>query len=535
MKIDNIKIHNFKSIRDYSMDFNKLKGLWEITGPVGAGKTSLSEALIYGLFGSVKDKNVSDLITWGEKKMEVQVSMESKGHTIDIIRSAGTGSKFMVNVDGTPLISSKKTELQKELEANYYDISKLTLETLCIISFKGFKSLATLTPADSRKFLNSTFGLEVITDLSDLAKEHKNDVNSEMSHLQTEIVGLDSQKKVYDNFFKIEEKFTQDEVDVLLRDQESQKSIYAEIKQKSLNEYNEVSKELSSIKRDQGIIEAKGREVAKNINFISKGVCPTCGAKLDTSNLNNYIKERDELRDKYKEISEKGAEVQNLLNEISQKGHKELEEVNSKLTDISKKLTKAQEYLVQEKKCTQNIEEIDKKREEVQKDLTKLECEYNEWQDLAKILESESRPSIISTIIPSLNKKISEYCAALAFNYSIIFNDQFKCVIKNNNLNIEIPISSLSTGQLKTVDIVIIMAILDILMNGCDFNIHFLDELFSNMDIELRGKMCEILKSKQNSEQSIFVISHASLPSNSIDGTIEIDLKNGNSIFQDTL
>lgn len=535
MKIDSIKIHNFKSIRDYSMDFNKLQGLWEITGPVGAGKTSLGEALLYGLFGSVKDKNIPDLITWGEKKMEVRVSLESKGHSIDIIRSAGTGSKFSVSVNGSPLVSSKKAELQKELENNYYDISKLTLETLCIISFKGFKSLATLTPGDARKFLNSTFGLGVLTELSDLAKDHKSDMSGDISQVKTKILQLEGQKKAYDEFLNQKVKYTQDEVDAFLSDKSSKTSEYSKVKQKYSNEYKEASIELSNAQHDLGALELRGKEIKKHIDFVSKGVCPTCGAKLDTSSLDNYIKERDELRVKYQELKSNCDTAQKRLNDIHEKGQKELEAINNYILDLQKKISAATEYIVQERKCNQNIETLLKEKEALNKELTVLECDQNEWQELAKILESESRQSVISSIIPSLNAKLTEYCAAVGFNYSIIFNDQFKCTIRNNNLNMEIPISSLSTGQLKIVDIVIIMAILDILMNGCDFNVHFLDELFSNMDIELRGKMCEILKGKQKDNQTIFVISHASLPSNSIDGTIEIDLKNGNSIFQDTL
>ena len=64
MYIDKIRIENFKSIYDpLELDFNNIKGLWKINGDVGSGKTTIGEAVIFGLFGSIKGKNNADLIS----------------------------------------------------------------------------------------------------------------------------------------------------------------------------------------------------------------------------------------------------------------------------------------------------------------------------------------------------------------------------------------------------------------------------------------------------------------------------------------
>jgi DNA repair exonuclease SbcCD ATPase subunit len=68
MIINKIKIQNFKSIYDeLVLDFNDIKGLWKIGGTVGSGKTTIGEAIIFGLFGSIKGKNNGELISWGNK------------------------------------------------------------------------------------------------------------------------------------------------------------------------------------------------------------------------------------------------------------------------------------------------------------------------------------------------------------------------------------------------------------------------------------------------------------------------------------
>ena len=60
MIIKKITIHGFKSIYDetefiFDKD-NICTGLWKVSGPVGVGKTTLGEAILWCLYGSVKDK-----------------------------------------------------------------------------------------------------------------------------------------------------------------------------------------------------------------------------------------------------------------------------------------------------------------------------------------------------------------------------------------------------------------------------------------------------------------------------------------------
>lgn len=157
MILNKIKVHNFKSIYgDFELNFNEIKGFWKIEGPVGAGKTTIGEAIIFGLFGDVKGKNNKDLISWGEKKGSVYIECQSKGHNLKIFRQIG--SETNVLVDDEPLVFTNKRDAQTQLEEEYYDVSKMTLELLCIISFNNFKSLSNMTSADSRAFLDQVFG-----------------------------------------------------------------------------------------------------------------------------------------------------------------------------------------------------------------------------------------------------------------------------------------------------------------------------------------------------------------------------------------
>ena len=87
MKLQKIHVRGFKSIYDdLVLDFNDIKGFWRINGSVGSGKTTIGEAIIFGLFGSIHGKNNGDLTSWGEKSTLVEVWCQSKGYQLYIKR-----------------------------------------------------------------------------------------------------------------------------------------------------------------------------------------------------------------------------------------------------------------------------------------------------------------------------------------------------------------------------------------------------------------------------------------------------------------
>jgi ABC-type thiamine transport system ATPase subunit len=69
------------------------------------------------------------------------------------------------------------------------------------------------------------------------------------------------------------------------------------------------------------------------------------------------------------------------------------------------------------------------------------------------------------------------------------------------------------------------MGVLGTIMSNISFNITFLDELFSNMDAELRSTMCQVLRQNQKPGQTLFIISHVELDNKYFDGQINAKLE----------
>ena len=195
MRVNSIKITNFKSIYDtLELNFNDIKGFWKISGSVGAGKTTIGEAIIFGLFGSISGKNNPDLISWGQKHGLVEINCISKGRLIYIKRelNAYGQSPMYVEVDGEELVFTNKRDAQSQLEQEYYDTSRTTLELLCIISFNNFKSLATLSMGDTKKFLDQVLGFQVLSEYTDSCKVLKSNNLSQMRQVQSSILNINS-------------------------------------------------------------------------------------------------------------------------------------------------------------------------------------------------------------------------------------------------------------------------------------------------------------------------------------------------------
>ena len=86
----------------------------------------------------------------------------------------------------------------------------------------------------------------------------------------------------------------------------------------------------------------------------------------------------------------------------------------------------------------------------------------------------------------------------------------------------------MSTGQRKTLDIAIIFGVIQNVIANVDFNIFFLDELFSNMDADSRYTMLTVLKETLCENRTIFVVNHAEMPDDFFNHKIRVTLNNKN-------
>ena len=533
MNIKKIVIDGFKSFYNRTeIDFDEIKGLWRISGDVGAGKTSIGEAIMYGLFGDIKGKNNADLVSWGLKKGFMEIWCECNNRNIYIkreFRLQGQASLY-VTVDDEELIFTNKRDAQGQLEREYYDISRMTLELLCIVSFNNFKSITTLNAADTKKFIDQVFGFYIITQYSDITKEFKNESIEKENEISRSIDNIQMQiNKILElsNKTKIEGDMgvTEGEIKSI---KETHKGDTIKLKEGE----NKMNIQLRELQSKLSEIKTLGLNKKREIDFIKQGICPTCGAPIDQAQLPIKEKEKEVLGEQYKEYSDKYKDVEAKFREKQQKWNKLNDERNGKIMELTAFLAQLKEQASRTKINTTEIDKLKRDIEDLQEQLMASKKDTEEWNQLFDVLTTHMRADTLSNFIPILNQNIARYMSQLHQPYELNFSNDFKSTLSIFGVEREIPVSSLSTGQLKTVDMTAMLGVLSVIMHNVNFNIMFLDELISNMHSDLRDMVCEVLKSSLQPGQTIFLISHADLNSSYLDGEIEakINLTNRNDM-----
>lgn len=525
MKIEKIKIERFKSYYEpYELDFNDVKGLWKISGSVGTGKTTIGEAILFGLFGTVSGKNLSELVSWGRKNAIVEIWCVSNSRNIYIkrdITSHGTSSIY-VEIDGEELVFTNKRDAQKQLEEEYFDVSRVTMELLCIISFNNFKSLATLNTADTKKFLDQVLGFYTLTQYADACKVLKSENMNRVNNVDRQISQLTAQIEKLEELSNMEIiDGNIDEYNDLIKKIKDEMLEISNSHEKIMTELNMKDKELrASAAKIQALGNAKNKEIA----FIEKGVCPTCGAPIDQSQLEIKKQERDAFLNQYKGIANDVKENNRVITENSTQYNETLAPLKKQIEEYKVKIVKLKEQANRINLNKDAINKLIKEQKSKNKELNGYIAEDANWERLYGILANDVRMKILESFIPALNKNIMQYAQQLHQPYIVSFDNSFKCSVSLCGYNNDIPLSSLSTGQLKTVDMMIILGILGTVIGSASANVIFLDELFSNLDGNLRNDMCSVLKNFITDGDTIFVISHQDLDDRYFNGTIKLHI-----------
>ena len=526
MYIEKIRLENFKSIYDpLELNFNDIKGMWRILGNVGAGKTTIGEGILFSLFGTVNNKNNGALISWGRKHGRVELWCRSRGHALYIRRemNAYGQSPVYVEVDGEELMFTDKRDAQSQLENEYYDISRPTVELTCIISFNNFKSLTSLNTKDTKTFLDSSLGLELLNDYAQHCKEFQGEVQRQIIGVNSEIDGYTYQIDQINSL--AEQMVVEDSKEVLQANITKLTQQIHDLDADILSKQRLHKDETEGLVKDISSIETRGKILAKEIAFIERGVCPTCGAPIDATNLPTKKSEKEKLANEYRNLQTQKLSKDKTYQEQYDQYKTSINKLKNEVSSLQNNITILAERERYNDISQTEITNLQCKVEKLAKKLTNLKNSDNEWATIYNIITTTVRTKIISAFVNSLNKNLGLYASILHLPYSVSFDQDFKCSLTLASSGQVVPTTSLSTGQLKIVDMITILGVLGTITRNSGINVLFLDELFSNLDAGLRIAMCSLLYKTKKEDQTIFIISHHDIDMSVFNGLIEVELK----------
>ena len=542
MILHNIKITNFKSIYGtQTFNFDNLKGLIKLSGPIGSGKTTLAEAILWGLYGTVKGQNNTQLVAWNTKACEIELNLTSKNKEIHIIRNIR--EPLIIEVDGKTLSASNKRNSQEILEEEIYDVPKLAVIKMCVISFSAFNSLASMNPGETKQFLDDIFGFKLFTD-------YNNEVVIERKNQQNESIKLQS---VYEENLKQIENLRQKQATQTVQLKESLnvdelqnnrtelvnqgialKNKKAELKAEREQKDREYDSKIQVFKDKMTEAATLGKQAKNHYNTFKSGICPTCGQKIDQAHIDEYKTKMEEYAKVYRDNETEKNKLELEKQQTHDSYHQPMVKCDDDMDILRKKISSIDAELKSYNDSVQllndNFDELigeyEEKSQKLKKELDKCDIEIAEWNEMNELFTKTLRYNLLETLIPHINKSIQFFINKLDQSYKIEFDQEFKAHIFVDSFDKEIAYNNLSTGQRKSLDLAIIFGILQNVITSVDFNVFLLDELFSNMDANTRNIMLSLLNETMDKDNSVFVINHAEMQDDYFKHKIRVVLQN---------
>lgn len=548
MIIHNIKITNFKSIYgSQTFNFDNLKGLIKLSGPIGSGKTTIAEAILWGLYGTVKGQNNGQLVSWNTKACEIEMNLTSKNKEVHIVRNIY--QPLIVEINGKTLLASSKRNTQEILEDEIYDVPKLAVTKMCVISFNAFNSLAAMSPSETKIFLDDIFGFKLFSD-------YNNEVIIERKAQQNEQLKLNS---IYEETLKQIEQLREKQAAQTIQLQESVDLSGIQSKRAKLvnqgvtlkNKKEDIKKERDTKNKEFEsqiqVFVAKmseaatlGKQAKNHYNTFKSGICPTCGQKIDQAHIDEYKNKMEEYANVYRTNEAEKKKIE----EIKQKSYNsyltKMAECDTEMDSLRKQISAIDAELKSYNDSVQliqdNYDELIKEYEEkaktIKEELDKCDVEIGEWNEMNELFTKTLRYNLLETLIPHINKSIQFFINKMDQSYKVQYDQEFKPHIFVDGWDKEIAYNNLSTGQRKSLDLAIIFGILQNVITSIDFNVFVLDELFSNMDSDARNIMLNLLKETMSEDKTIFVMNHAEMADDFFKFKIRVKLESKKMVTQ---
>lgn len=549
MKIKNIKFKNFASYgnRIQEIDFTESNGdLYLVLGNNGAGKSTLAKVITYLCYGKVDGSSLKDLPNRVNSSLWGKILIESKGNEIEIERGINPGI-FNVKINGSDYDVAGKSNMQEFLETEMYEIPYQVFKNVIILSVNDFKSFITMSPYDKKMIVDRIFGFSVINEMRDLVKQKRKSILDELRTFEDEIRTLgDSIKSVTkkleqfekDNKEKSKEKI--EKIKKSLEELNEKKCTLADASNKAKEQIEKYDKLLREKSNEQSEVTHEIKTIKKALTLYESNTCPTCGGSLDTE-FHQHIKteKEDTLKSyarKYLEIKDEVNNIDSTLSSLRDKGRKILShttQINSNLERLVKDLSDlANRDSSDSVHLTELIQDFKLKVSKKKDGKLKIEGEDYYLNVLENIMGDDGIKNLaIRSILPSFNNHILLMGKEMGIPFTIRFDERFNCEIQH--LGEEVSPKTLSTGEKKKVDFVIIMALIKMIkVRFPSLNVLFLDEIFSSIDSDGVYHIISILhQTIQNVGLNTFVINHTVLPSEYFDKKIEITKDAGFSEF----
>ena len=510
-----------------------------IIGENGAGKSTILDALCFGLFGkpfrNINKPQLLNSVNGSACEVEVEFRIGSK--EVKVVRGIKP-NKFEIYINGKMYNQDANVrDYQKYLEQQILKLNYRSFTQVVILGSSTFIPFMQLKARHRREVVEEILDIQIFSLMNMLVKQRMKTIAEDIREmdysikLNREKISLQEKyiSEVKQNKDKLVEEKTllisSNEEEVFNRNLENNK--LNQKKDKWLTEIADKDKVVSTMSKLNNLkstLREKKNSNAKMVEFFENNdICPTCEQTLDNSEEMIALKEKEvsKFSDALKELEDKITESkgrQKIINEIVEKIREsevqvaknnqsvvQLEKFNATLSSEIEQL--ADEELSKSdydklKRLKKKMKGLDEQKSKLREDQTYADAVRNMLQDTG------IKTKIIKQYLPIMNKLINTYLTSMEFYVNFTLNENFEETIKSRYRD-EFTYASFSEGEKMRIDLALLFTWRAVakMKNSTNTNLLILDEIFdSSLDGTGTDEFLKILNTL--GDENVFVISH---------------------------
>jgi len=498
-----------------------------IIGENGAGKSTILDALCFGLFNkpfrSISKSQLVNSVNGSASIVEVEFIVGGKN--VKVIRGIKP-NKFEVYVNDNMINQDANArDYQKHLEQQILGLNYRSFTQVVILGSSTFVPFMQLSTKARREVVEDILDIKVFSLMNFLLKNKNKELNEEIRNVEYQydltsekitlqekfiknvvdnksVIITENKQKISDNNSTINSR--KEEIKSFEKDK-SDLSFDAEIKIKT-------EQKLKKLSKTEAALQNRKAEHDRQIQFFQNNdECPTCEQSITTATKQTQtelrttkIGELDTAIDSCKTLERAEQDRLNTILidlETIRQHDVEIAKIRSSIIELEKFNVKLQKDI--EAYEAGSISEDDKsKLDELKgkiKYINEQKSKLNEdrfYIDVARNLLQDSgiKTKIVKQYLPIMNKLVNTYLSSMDFFVNFNIDENFQETIKSRFRD-EFSYASFSEGEKMRIDLALL------------FTWRILDEIFdSSLDGTGTDDFLKILNTF--SDQNVFVISH---------------------------
>jgi DNA repair exonuclease SbcCD ATPase subunit len=513
-----------------------------IVGENGSGKSTMLDALCFGLFGKpFRNINKPQLLnSINQKDCIVEVEFNTSNKSYKIVRGIKP-NKFEIYQNGDLINQDAAVrDYQEFLEKFILKLNYKSFTQIVTLGSASFTPFMQLSAADRRAIIEDLLDIQIFSTMNTLVKErlstNKESLFDKKHQIELTQQKYDMQKKHIDelkqnNENKVKEYDTEiqlhnDTVSSLLINVET---LTCQTEELQLVVASKIDTEVKvkKITKLESQIESNLSKFQKDISFFqSHDDCPTCRQTIANSfkeeELKSLSSKVTECEHGLSELEKKLLAEQNKLNDITEKqkliNQKQVEiaTANTTINETNKLIARLRK-LIDELKNSKVVTDLEEQRlKELKDSLSILQSnlkqliEEKSYYDVASTLLKDTgiKTKIVKQYLPIINKLVNKYLATLDFFVNFNLDESFKETIKSRHRD-DFSYNNFSEGEKQRIDMALMLTWRAVakLKNSSNTNLLILDETFdSSLDANGTEELMKILHMLEG--VNLFVISH---------------------------